>query len=171
MPLIVDWQAAHDAAELSLLTVPVFGAELILTLYGDVIVDASWQLSLQLDAGAELPPLACRVRDYLLAPHRQALQVRLLAQGGAYYRRVWQALLAIPLGETLSYSALAEQLGSGPRAVAGACRANPYAGLIPCHRVTAKSGIGGFMGCADGEMVELKRRILAAERQIAQELP
>lgn len=170
MSLIIEWRERADANETSRLTVPVFGAELVLTVLGEVIVDASWQLAVDNVATPILPPLAEAVREYLLAPHQQHLHVSLLAQGGAYYRRVWQALLEIALGETLSYSALAERLHSGPRAVARACAANPYAGLIPCHRVVGKSSVGGFMGCAGGEMVELKRRILDAEQRIALEM-
>lgn len=170
MALIIEWRERIDGKQSSLLKLPVFGAELLLTVHGEVIVDASWQLVVENPATPVLSPMAEAVREYLLAPQRQDLHVSLLAQGGAYYRRVWQALLEIALGETLSYSALAERLHSGPRAVARACAANPYAGLIPCHRVVGKSSIGGFMGCAGGEMVELKQRILDAERRMALEM-
>lgn len=166
MPLAIDWTpAVHDSPAYA--SVAVFGAELRLTLSGDVIVDASWVISPHDPVSQDRADLALRVQAYLLDPERQALHVKLLEQGSAYHRRVWQALLEIPLGQSVSYSGLAEQLHSGARAVAGACKANPYAGLIPCHRVVAKSGIGGFMGHSSGEMVELKRRILASERQIA----
>lgn len=167
MPLAIAWSSgAHDRH--SYASVAVFDAELRLTLAGDVIIDASWRIPSHDGVSQDESDLVLQVQRYLLAPDRELLQVKLLDQGSAYHRRVWQALLKIPLGHTVSYSALAEQLGSGARAVAGACKANPYAGLIPCHRVIAKSGIGGFMGYSSGEMVELKRRILATERQIAQ---
>lgn len=65
--------------------------------------------------------------------------------GTAFQQRVWQAIAAIPVGETRTYSQLAEQIGSGPRAVANACGANPLPIIIPCHRVVAKHGLGGFM--------------------------
>lgn len=167
MNLSILWQPLPQAAQ-SKIDVPVFGAELSLTLLGDIIVDASWQLADSDTRTKGLCELAQRVQGYLLAPHRQSLEVKLWHQGSDYYRRVWQALLEIPLGETLSYSALAEILDSGPRAIARACSGNPYAGLIPCHRVVAKSGIGGFMGDSSGDMVALKQRILDSERQIAE---
>jgi len=166
MPLAIDWTSA-TLDNPSFASVAVFGAELRLALVGDVIVDASWIVAPNEQVCQDRGDLPLRVQSYLLDPERQTLQVKLLDQGGAYHRRVWHALLAIPLGHSVSYSALAEQLHSGARAVAGACKANPYPGLIPCHRVVAKSGIGGFMGHSCGEMVELKRRILASERQIA----
>jgi methylated-DNA-[protein]-cysteine S-methyltransferase len=167
MPLAIVWSpVGHDRQ--SYASVAVFDAELRMTLAGDVIVDASWCIPHSEVVSQDPSDLALRVQRYLLDPDRELLQVKLLDQGSDYHRRVWQALLEIPLGHAVSYSALAGQLGSGARAVAGACKANPYAGLIPCHRVVAKSGIGGFMGYSSGEMVELKRRILASERQIAQ---
>lgn len=167
MPLAIVWTPEiRDRPRYA--SVAIFNAELHLSLAGNVIIDASWRIPLHEAVSQDQSDLAVQVQRYLLAPDREILQVELLGQGGAFYRRVWQALLAIPLGHAVSYSALAEQLGSGARAVAGACKANPYAGLIPCHRVVAKSGIGGFMGHTSGEIVELKRRILLAERQIAQ---
>lgn len=167
MPLTIDWCSGSEPL-FTYVDVVVFDAELRLTLAGEVIVDASWQIRDNNSEPQTSSELAERVKRYLLAPDREFLHVKLLEQGSSYYRRVWQAMLQIPLGETLSYSALAGQLDSGARAVARACSGNPYAGLIPCHRVVAKSGIGGFMGYTSGEMVELKRRILDAERQIAQ---
>lgn len=65
--------------------------------------------------------------------------------GTAFQQRVWDAIAAIPLGQTRSYGQLAHQVGSGPRAVANACGANNLPLVIPCHRVVAQNGIGGFM--------------------------
>ena len=60
----------------------------------------------------------------------------------AFQQRIWQALQAIPRGETRRYAAVAQSLGqpSGARAVAAACAANPVALAIPCHRVVGSSG-------------------------------
>lgn len=66
--------------------------------------------------------------------------------GTAFQQRVWQAISDIPVGQTRTYSDIAKTLHSGPRAVANACGANHLPILIPCHRVVAKQGIGGFMG-------------------------
>ncbi len=75
--------------------------------------------------------------------------------------RLRQALLAIPWGQTLTYGALARQLGSSPRAVGQACRANPIPLLVPCHRVVSAGGVGGFMG---RERSDIKRWLLEHER-------
>jgi methylated-DNA-[protein]-cysteine S-methyltransferase len=65
--------------------------------------------------------------------------------GTAFQQRVWQAISAIPRGRVLTYGDIAAQIGSGPRAVANACGANNIPLIVPCHRVVAKGGIGGFM--------------------------
>ena len=84
--------------------------------------------------------------------------------GTTFQRRVWQALRAIPCGETRSYGQLASMLGSSPRAVAGACRANPITLLIPCHRVVAANGPGGYMGQTEGQALAIKRWLLHHEQ-------
>ncbi|TIA32473.1 DNA binding methylated-DNA--cysteine S-methyltransferase [Aureobasidium pullulans] len=62
-------------------------------------------------------------------------------------QRVYSHLLLIPSGRITSYAILASQLRSSPRAVGGALRRNPYAPMVPCHRVIAANGfVGGFMG-------------------------
>ncbi len=63
-------------------------------------------------------------------------------RGTAFQQRVWQALRAIPAGETVSYSDIAARLGQpkAVRAVAGACAANDIAVAIPCHRVVRNDG-------------------------------
>ena len=65
----------------------------------------------------------------------------------AFQRRVWQELIAIPCGETRSYSEIAERLGlpNGQRAVGRACATNPVSIVIPCHRaLRADGGLGGY---------------------------
>ncbi len=80
----------------------------------------------------------------------------------AFQQRIWQALQAIPRGETRSYAEVALSLGqpSGARAVATACAANPVALAIPCHRVVGSSG--ALAGYRWG--VERKRSLLDREQ-------
>lgn len=67
--------------------------------------------------------------------------------GTSFQARVWQHLRALPYATLTTYGALAGALGSGPRAVGGACGANPIPILIPCHRVVAADGgLGGYSG-------------------------
>jgi len=83
--------------------------------------------------------------------------------GTPYQIRVWQALRQIPVGTTSRYGELAGTLATSPRAVAAACRANPIPILIPCHRVVAKEGLGGYMGATTGEAVMIKQWLLHHE--------
>lgn len=69
-----------------------------------------------------------------------------LDAASVFQQRVWKALTEIPSGEVRTYTALAKQLNSSPRAVGNACRVNPLPLIIPCHRVVSVSGIGGYAG-------------------------
>ncbi len=92
-----------------------------------------------------------------------------LAQAGSpFQQRVWQAIVAIPCGKVMTYGAIAKMLDSGPRAVGGACGANWFPLVIPCHRVVAASGLGGFANYsadhADGGFhLNIKRWLLRHE--------
>ena len=66
--------------------------------------------------------------------------------GSAFQRRVWRAMSEIPHGQTETYGALAARAGGAAQAVGGACGANPIPVLIPCHRVVAARGLGGYSG-------------------------
>jgi methylated-DNA-[protein]-cysteine S-methyltransferase len=71
----------------------------------------------------------------------------LLASAGTpFQQRVWRALLRIPCGRVKTYGQLAAELKTGSRAIGQACRSNPIAILIPCHRVVAAGDMGGYMG-------------------------
>jgi len=71
----------------------------------------------------------------------------LRAEGTPFRKKVWQALRAVPYGQTRSYGEIAHAVDSAPRAVGGACGANPIAIIVPCHRIVGAGGwIGGFSG-------------------------
>jgi methylated-DNA-[protein]-cysteine S-methyltransferase len=84
-----------------------------------------------------------QITQYLQKPTPFNLPISL--HGTEYQQRVWQAIASIPVGQTRTYGQLAHQIGSGPRAVANACGANQLPLVIPCHRVVAQNGLGGFM--------------------------
>lgn len=86
--------------------------------------------------------------------------------GTAFQRVVWRALERIPRGETRSYGALAKSLGTAARAVGQACGENRFPVVIPCHRVVAANGIGGFAHARGGYLLEAKRWLLAHERAL-----
>ncbi len=84
--------------------------------------------------------------------------------GSEFQCRVWSAIRQIPCGETLSYAAVAAKIQSAPRPIGSACGANRIPLLIPCHRVVASHGIGGFMHSRAGAPINIKRWLLQHER-------
>jgi methylated-DNA-[protein]-cysteine S-methyltransferase len=87
----------------------------------------------------------------------------LLIEGGEFQRRLWAALCEIPRGKTLTYGDLARRLGVEARAIGQACGDNRLPIVIPCHRVVAANGIGGFAHATGGYLLEAKRWLLAHE--------
>ena len=108
-------------------------------------------------------PLLLRARaalfDYFDGSRRD-FDLPLAPAGSPFRTRVWAALRAIPYGETRTYGDLAAALGSAARAIGQANGANPIPILIPCHRVVAGNGLGGYSG-GDGPVT--KRALLALE--------
>ncbi|MEK1943867.1 MAG: bifunctional DNA-binding transcriptional regulator/O6-methylguanine-DNA methyltransferase Ada [Pseudomonas sp.] len=103
-----------------------------------------------------------QVIQFVEAP-AQGLDLPLDIRGTVFQQRVWQALQAIPVGQTASYRDIAERIGSprAVRAVAGACAANTLAVAVPCHRVVRNDG--GLSGYRWG--VERKAKLLEKERE------
>ena len=80
-----------------------------------------------------------------------------------FQEKVLKQLQAIPYGETRTYGEIAKILKTSPRAVGNACRNNPVPIIIPCHRVVAASGIGGYDGAKSGWLLNIKRKLLESE--------
>ena len=100
---------------------------------------------------------------------RKTFSVALDMRGTRFQRDVWEALLAIPFGETRSYGQLARQLGNprATRAVGAANGRNPVSIIVPCHRVIGSSGkLTGFAGGLD-----TKARLLDLEKNRAGDRP
>lgn len=104
--------------------------------------------------------LVATVVGFVEAP-QLGLNLPLDVRGTLFQQRVWQALREIPVGSTVSYSGLAQQIGApkSARAVAQACAANALAVAIPCHRVVRNDG--GLSGYRWG--IERKRTLLERE--------
>jgi methylated-DNA-[protein]-cysteine S-methyltransferase len=109
-------------------------------------LDPSWQL-------AEAPFAA--IRDQLaeyFAGRRQEFSVPLKLVGTPFQRSVWQELLRIPFGSTISYAKLARRIGqpTASRGVGNANGRNPISILVPCHRVIGANGqLTGYGGGID----------------------
>ena len=96
-------------------------------------------------------------------PLQECLREEVRHRGTPFQQAVWLAIMQIPYGSTITYSELAKRIGHprAVRAVANACGANPFPIVIPCHRVVAKSGIGGY---AFG--IDQKRHLLRLEQYL-----
>ncbi len=108
-------------------------------------------------------PLLTEARDQVLAYLQGRLRrfsLPLAPDGTRFQRTVWGFINEIPFGFTLTYGELAVLVGSGPRAVARACGANPLPLIIPCHRVVGTVGVGGYSGPGG---LDTKRFLLGLE--------
>ena len=106
----------------------------------------------------------CRALNIYLQNPKTKFRLPLETGGSDFQRRVWRAMQRIPVGKVLSYGELARKLKTGPRAVGNACRANSIPIVIPCHRVVAANGKGGFMGKTGGRALAIKNWLLTHER-------
>lgn len=105
-----------------------------------------------------------RLEAYFAGATADFSDLPLAPEGTSFQHRVWSALRAIPAGHTRRYGELAAQLDTAARAIGGACRANPLLLIVPCHRVVASTGDGGFMGASDGDWPRRKQQLLAHEQ-------
>jgi methylated-DNA-[protein]-cysteine S-methyltransferase len=90
----------------------------------------------------------------------QAFQTPVAPRGSTFQQKFYTALCAIPYGETRTYGDLAKSLGVSAQAIGQACGANPIAIMIPCHRVLAANGLGGYSGAGG---IEAKVALLKLE--------
>ena len=87
----------------------------------------------------------------------------LVIEGTELQKAVWRAMCAIARGKTRTYGDIAREVGADARAVGQACGDNRLPIVIPCHRVVAADGIGGFSHARSGFPLEAKRWLLAHE--------
>lgn len=151
--------------------------ELILGSYGDALCLADWRarkgrtaIDNRLQKGlkadyveeeSEVLKLARKQLDEYFKGLRQTFDLPLVMMGTAFQKSVWQALMDIPFGTTLSYQELSKRINheKAVRAVASAVGANALSLFIPCHRVIGSDGsLTGYAGGLDA-----KRMLLALE--------
>ena len=110
--------------------------------------------------GSPLLAEAARQLDAYFAGQLSHFDLPLAPAGSSFEAQVWSAMQLIPYGETRSYGDLASAIGSAPRPVGRACGRNPIPIVIPCHRVLARGGLGGYSGSGG---LATKQRLLALE--------
>ena len=108
----------------------------------------------------------CRQIEQYVDDPQFEFTLKFESRGTPFQQKVWRAIYAIPCGQTLTYAAVARQLKSAPRAVGGACGSNRLPLVIPCHRVVASGGIGGFMHASGGEPIQIKQWLLRHEKNV-----
>lgn len=107
--------------------------------------------------------VARQVKLYLADP-TFCFDLPLAPRGSTFQKAVWGVIGTIPVGATLSYGDVARRIRSAPRAVGQACGANWFPLVIPCHRVLAANGLGGFASHDhDGFHLGVKRWLLRHE--------
>ena len=106
---------------------------------------------------------AVRQFEAYFADPRMAFALPLVPAATPFQEAVRAALCAIPPGQTRTYGEVARAVASAPRAVGGGCRANPVPLVVPCHRVVAAGGRGGFAGEREGPALAIKRWLLRHE--------
>jgi len=114
-----------------------------------------------------LAALAAKQLQRYLDDPDASFDLPLLIEGSPLQRAVWDAMCAIPRGRTRTYGELARELEAAhlatPRAIGQACGDNRLPIVIPCHRVVAADGIGGFGHSTGGYLLEAKRWLLMHE--------
>jgi len=159
---------AQRGAAMPCLTIPSPIGELRIAEEDDAIVAIGWTDAEEdqaagpayRDNGSPLLAEAAAQLDAYFAGKLTRFDLPLAPAGSAFEGRVWTAMAAIPYGETRCYGELAASVGSAPRAVGRACGRNPIPIVIPCHRVLARTGLGGYSG--EGGLTT-KRHLLALE--------
>ena len=111
----------------------------------------------------KLAERACRQLERYLDDPRYRFDLPFEYIGTDFQCRVWREISKIASGKTNTYKEVARQIKSAPRPVGGACGANRIPIIIPCHRVLASGGIGGFMHARGGAPIEIKRWLLRHE--------
>ena len=126
-----------------------------------VSIDWGWGRD---QVGTPLLAAARAMLDEYFDGSRRSFDLPLRLAGTPYQGRVWAALLEIGFGETDTYGRLAARVGGSARSIGQANRSNPIPIIVPCHRVVASSGLGGYTG---GVGIDAKRYLLQHEQSPA----
>ena len=146
---MTDVRQMRDAAYSAVIRAP-FGALGVATDGGAVVRLAYLPAGAHLVAPSDrVAARAARELERYLDDPAFRFTVPIAPRGTPFQRRVWDAVLDVPAGESRTYGELARKLVTAARAIGQACGANPIALIIPCHRVVGSLGsLGGFMGTA-----------------------
>ena len=160
----INWvEDCHGDEDFAIILTPI--AKFGLYAKGDVLIKAEWVLdnrTLRQPETEFLGNILQQINNFWQGAFLFS-SIPMFRQGTEYRIKVMEELYRIPAGETRTYADLAASLASAPRAIGGACRNNPFPLLIPCHRVVSITGLGGYSGETEGELPEIKQKLLAHE--------
>lgn len=150
--------------KLETLSVKTRIGELTLFAQGDAIIALDWGQGMDAPRKTQSTALnkaAQILVDYFSTGKLDTTGLKLDPHGTPFQKKVWREMQKIKGGKTKTYGEVAQALKSGPRAVGGACGANPIPILIPCHRFVAANGkIGNYSG---GDGADTKQFLLRLE--------
>ena len=132
---------------------------------GGVVTQLKY-LPLSAPSIAATNPLAEKAAQQLEAYKRDPnsrFDLPVVVEGTELQKSVWKAMCAIPHGKTRTYGDLARELGADAQDIGQCCGDNRLPLVIPCHRIVAANGIGGFAHATSGYLVETKRWLLMHE--------
>jgi methylated-DNA-[protein]-cysteine S-methyltransferase len=112
---------------------------------------------------SSLAEKAARQLEAYRANPDSAFDLPVVIEGSELEKAVWRAMCAIPRGKTRTYGDVAREVGADARTVGQACGDNRLPLVIPCHRIVAADGIGGFAHATSGYLLEAKRWLLMHE--------
>ena len=132
----------------------------VFTPAGDIVID-----SLRMDAG--VARRAAKLIAQNIAGRRVSFVGIATPKATPFFERCWRACRTIPAGETRTYRWLANAAGSplAIRAAGQAMRRNPLPMIVPCHRVVAANGLGGFSGSINPRGKEMKLKVWLLQRE------
>ena len=107
---------------------------------------------------------ATEIKKYFNNP-KIKLKLPIQITGTPLQQKIWRYLQKIPCGKTITYGELAQKIGTSPRVIGNACRKNPIQIIIPCHRVVAKTNLGGYSGKKNSHFLKIKKWLLEHESE------
>lgn len=133
---------------------------IVVTLEGEAVAGLEWGEAPGASPDDTLAAEVARQIEAYFGRRLDAFDLPLKPASGNFAQAMRQAMIDIPLGRTRSYGEIAKDLGVTAQAVGQGCGANTIPIIVPCHRVLAQCGLGGFSG---GRGIETKVALLRLE--------
>lgn len=156
-------RGAHPEEHVPQLSVHTPVGSLTISEEDDHVVSIDWGWGRDQERSALLLEARNQINAYLDG-RLARFDLPLALAGTPYQQLVWTAVASIPFGRTAPYGVVAAQIGGSARSVGQANARNRLPILIPCHRVVAASGLGGYSG---GSGLEVKHYLIEHERRFA----